>query len=284
MIKAQKTFVIVGLGLIGGSYAQGLTAAGHTVYGLDTNPETIAYAVDHGLIRRGATVPDPALLAQAQVVVLGLYPQALIQWVEQYQPLLPAGTLLTDVCGVKGQVVTRVQNMLRPDLEFIGCHPMAGKEVSGVEHSDAAIFRGANFIITPTAANTPAAIQSAWEIGETLGFRTISLLDPATHDRMVGFLSQLTHAIAVSLMNCNDNPHLAAYTGDSFRDLTRIARINEDLWSELFLLNRQVLEEEIDNFTRELTHLKSLLEAGDKAGLKQLFIRSTQRRKEFDRG
>ena len=173
--------------------------------------------------------------------------------------------------------------MLRPGIEFIASHPMAGREVSGVENSDDRIFRDANFIVTPTEKNTAEAIDWCRSLGKILGFRRISVLSPEKHDEMIGFLSQLTHCIAVSLMTCNDSEHLADYTGDSFRDLTRIARINENMWSELFILNKDVLLEQMDRFADEFKEMRDMLSNNDAAGLRNKMRLSTRRRALFDR-
>ena len=279
----QRNFCIVGLGLLGGSYARGLTEAGCRVTAVDVRGEAIRFALDKGWIAQGTTEDARPLLEQAEAVVLGLYPHALIDWVRANARFLRPGTLVTDVCGVKQAVVGPVQNAMPEGVEFIASHPMAGKEVSGVEYADSAIFRPANFIITPTERNTPRGIAFARQLAETLGFAHIAQLSCAEHDRMIGYVSQLTHAIAVSLMNANGDPRLCEFTGDSFRDLTRIARINEHLWSELFLLNRDALCAEIEQFEASLTDLKEKLQAGDEEGLKNLFRRSTARRAMFDR-
>lgn len=279
----QRNFCIVGLGLLGGSYARGLTEAGCRVTAVDVRGEAIRFALDKGWIAQGTTEDARPLLEQAEAVVLGLYPHALIDWVRASARFLRPGTLVTDVCGVKQAVVGPVQDAMPEGVEFIASHPMAGKEVSGVEYADSAIFRPANFIITPTERNTPRGIAFARQLAETLGFAHIAQLSCAEHDRMIGYVSQLTHAIAVSLMNANGDPRLCEFTGDSFRDLTRIARINEHLWSELFLLNRDALCAEIEQFEASLTDLKEKLQAGDEEGLKDLFRRSTARRAMFDR-
>lgn len=283
MIAEDTRFLIVGLGLIGGSYARGLSKKGFWVDAIDTDPDSIAYALENGLIRRGSTWADPALARGADIVVFALYPGVMIEWVRQNQGLFRPGALLTDVSGVKCHVVDAIQGFLRQDLEFIGSHPMAGKEVYGVRNSDEGIFKIANFIVTPTEKNTSGAVETAREIGRLLEFHTITELAPAAHDEIVGFVSQLTHAIAVSLMTCNDDEDLQNYTGDSFRDLTRIARINEKMWSELFLLNRRELISQIDSFTAELLRMRGMLERQDRAALEEMFIRSTQRRALFDR-
>ena len=283
MLDTSKRVVIVGLGLLGGRYALGLTRAGFAVDGIDRSPEAVEFALKEGYIQRGAAENFAPLLAEAGYVVLGLYPTALLDWLKQYGGLLPAGCLVTDTCGVKTGVVDTAQALMPEGVEFIGSHPMAGKEVSGVTNAHLVDFAPANFIITPTEKNTQPAIDAVHELAEILGFGRISILTPREHDEMIGFLSQLTHVIAISLMNCQDNTHLAAYTGDSFRDLTRIARINDKLWSELFLLNRDILEQEIDSIVSELNAVKGLLQDGDREGLREKMRQSTLRRAAFDR-
>ena len=282
-MNLPSNICIVGLGLLGGSYAMGLSHAGCTVTAVDVRDEAIRFALEHGLVAEGTTENPAPLLEKAGAVVLGLYPQALVEWLRENQAHLKPGALLTDVCGVKGGIVETIQGFLRPDVEFIASHPMAGREVSGVEYANCEMFRPANFIIVPTQKNTPRGIAFAQGLAETLGFAHITQLSAAEHDKMIGYVSQLTHAIAVSLMNANDNTHLAEYTGDSFRDLTRIAKINEHLWSELFFANKENLIAEIDQFAASLEGLKQALVNGDEAELKRLFIQSAQRRKLFDK-
>ena len=279
----QKTILIVGLGLIGGCYAQGLTKQGYTVYAVDPDEEAIRFALGKGYIQKGASVPEPALIGAADAVVLGLYPTKMVEWIKENQQYFKSGIFVTDVSGVKRAVVYDVQAVMRPDVEFIAAHPMAGREVSGVKNSDNRIFLEANYIVTPTDQNTAEGIEFAEELGRTLRFDRITTLSPEEHDRMIGYLSQLTHAIAVSLMNANPNEHLVAYTGDSFRDLTRIAKINETMWTELFFLNKDMLVPEIDAFIAALTHLKEQVETENAEELSRLFVQSTERRKLFDK-
>jgi prephenate dehydrogenase len=173
--------------------------------------------------------------------------------------------------------------MLRPDVEFISAHPMAGKEVSGVQNSDPAIFTNANYVITPTAKNTAGAIELCADLGRTLGFANISQLTPDEHDDIIAFVSQLTHCIAICLMTCNQNDRLQDYTGDSFRDLTRIARLNDEMWSELFLKNRIPLLRQMALFEKELANLRFLLAVGDREGIREMMRASTARRALFDK-
>lgn len=278
-----KNICIVGLGLLGGSYAMGLTRAGHRVTAVDVRAEAIRYALDRGIIAAGGTINFTAMLGEADALVLALYPGAAVEFLHANAQYCKTGALITDVCGVKCGIVDEIQGFLRPDLEFIASHPMAGREVSGVEHANCEMFRSANFIVTPTPKNTPRGVAFACALAEELGFAHITQLSCADHDRMIGYVSQLTHAIAVSLMNATDNTHLAEYTGDSFRDLTRIARINAPLWRELFLLNRDNLLNEIDIFSAALSDLRAKVETGDAAGLEALFRQSTERRAQFDK-
>lgn len=283
MLDRNTEILIVGLGLMGGSYARALTAAGYHVDAIDRDPEAIRYALAEGMIRTGATDADPALIGRADLIVFALYPHVFLSWIEAHQALLKPGALLTDVTGVKGTVVRTVQAWLRPDVEFIAAHPMAGREVSGVRNSTPEIFRGANYIVVPTEKNTKEAIGTCRALGEALGFARISELTPEEHDEIIGFVSQLTHCIAVALMTCNDDQHLEEYTGDSFRDLTRIARINDEMWSELFLLNREALLTQMDAFEAQLGRLRETIAEGKRDEMRAMMRRSAERRAKFDK-
>jgi prephenate dehydrogenase len=281
MITEKTKFAIVGLGVLGGSYAQALSAKGHHVLGIDINEASVKTAKDNGWIEAGGS--DPSLVKDADLIVCALYPHVFVQWVKDNQKYFQTNTLLTDVTGVKRSVIHDINAELRKDCEFIACHPMAGRESRGIAYADSSRFTNANFIIVPTKDNSEEAIETAHQLAEILGFTRISRLTAAEHDRMIGFLSQLTHVIAVSLMNASDNTDLVDYTGDSFRDLTRIAKINEDMWPELFVLNKDNLIREIDAFTKELQTFRNLIQNEDMEGMKQKLITSSERRKKFDR-
>ena len=279
----DKTILIVGLGLIGGSYAMALHRNGFRVTAITKEQSDLEYALEKGMIDAGSTAVDPALVGEADLVIFALYPHDLVDWIKSYQHLFSPGTILSDVTGVKCAVVYAVQDSLRADVEFIAAHPMAGRESSGERNSDDRIFRDANYIIVPTEKNTQHAIEVCESLGRLLGFGRISMLSPGAHDEMIGFLSQLTHCIAISLMNCNQSDELAEYTGDSFRDLTRIAKINDALWSELFLLNKEPLLRQMRAFEAELASLRRTIEQDDRAALREKMKRSTERRKIFDK-
>ena len=283
MINKNTRFLIVGLGLLGGAYAKALKKKEYFVSAIDINEDSIEYALENNIIDEGAFIDYDSLIEKADIIISGLYPTTMVEWIEKNQKYFKKGCIITDVSGVKQGIVNRVQKILSEDIEFISSHPMAGKEVSGVRNSDETIFKIANFIITPTEKNTTRGIEVIRELGEILGFKNITQLSLEEHDKMIGFVSQLTHVIAVSLMNTKDNTHLVEYTGDSFRDLTRIAKINEVLWSELFLLNKEILVKEIDDFVAELNNFRKKLVDEDVEGMKKLFIQSTERRQLFDK-
>ncbi len=282
-LNRNTEILIVGLGVIGGGYARALTRQGYRVSCITKEQKDIDYAVAHGIIHSGYTEPRPEILAAAELVVLALYPHTAVEWMRENQNFLRPGTLVTDVTGVKARFIREMQAFLRTDIEFISAHPMAGRESSGVEYSNDEVFRGANYIVVPTDRNTREGIAVCRRLGEILGFGRISELDAESHDRMIAFLSQLTHCIAVALMNCHQGAGLESYTGDSFRDLTRIAKINDEMWSELFLWNREALLAQMDVFEKTFDRLRGMLERGDREGMREMMRISTRRRTLFDK-
>ena len=282
-LEKHHHILIVGLGLLGGSYAMALSRRGYRVSAITLEQSSVDYAINKGIIDYGTTEIEPELVAKADVVIFALYPHTFVEWMENYGHLLTSGTVITDVTGVKGSIIPRINALLPDGVEYIAAHPMAGREVGGVENADDRIFYGANYLVVPTENNTADAIELCEDIGWTIGFHNVSQLTPARHDEMIGFLSQLTHCIAVSLMCAKDDPELVHYTGDSFRDLTRIARINDAMWSELFLENRDVLLGEMDRFRDAFEHLYATVRDGDREEMREMMRVSTARRALFDK-
>lgn len=283
ILNKDTKILIVGLGVIGGGYAKALSKKGYKVKCITQKQSDIDYALSNKMVIDGSPFPDPALIGEADLIVVALYPQAFIDWVREYQIYMKPGAILNDVTGVKGGIVSEVQSFLRDDIEFIAAHPMAGRERSGIQFSDDMVFRGANFIVTPTEKNTKEAIELVKKLGEELGFAKISELSTDEHDAMIAFLSQLTHVIAVTLMTSNTKDGLEKYTGDSFRDLTRIAKINDQMWSELFLCNKEALLAQMDAFSEEFALFRKMLSEGDEEGMREKMRLSTARRGLFDK-
>lgn len=282
MLDVSKKILIVGLGLIGGSYARALKRLGYYISAITLEQSSIDYAMKEHIIDEGSTEIDERIIGEADIVIFALYPHVFVDWIEQNQRLFKKGTLITDVTGVKSKLVNKIQNILREDVEFIAAHPMAGREVSGIENSTAEMFIGANYIVTPTEKNTKEAIQVCMELGRLLGFSNITTLSTKEHDKMIGFLSQLTHCIAITLMTCNDQKDIEKYTGDSFRDLTRIARINDLMWSELFVENKEAILEQMTLFIDKFSELRAMIESEDVDRMREMMRQSTVRRIMFN--
>lgn len=282
MLSKNKNILIVGLGLIGGSYAMALKKQGFKITAINDKQDAIDYALANNIIDEGYIEVKKELLEKFDFIIFTLYPTVFIDWIKKYGKLIKSGTIITDTTGVKQNVINTVQELLNSDVEFISAHPMAGKEASGVKNSSDEVFKNANYIVVPTEKNTKKAINACKSLGEILGFKKISCLSIKEHDEMIGFLSQLTHCIAVSLMTCNNTENLEKYTGDSFRDLTRIAKINENMWCELFLMNKEILLKQIDIFIEEFTSFRNMLEQENTTGLKEKMRLSTIRRTKFD--
>ncbi|WP_319371757.1 prephenate dehydrogenase [uncultured Ilyobacter sp.] len=268
---------VIGLGLIGASVAKGLLDNGHEVYGVDIDQNAINYCEKNKLISKGFSDMGD-VLESCEIVLFSVYPKTMIRLTEKHIEKFKSGTIVTDVSGVKKEVVAKMQRLLPPDVEFVGVHPMAGREKIGAEYSDPNIFKGANYIITPTEKNSKAALELLKGLGIELGFKRISYLTPERHDEMIAFTSQLTHAIAVALVNSDKDPDTYNFTGDSYRELTRIAMINGDLWSELFLENKENLIDRIDEFQERLDIIKEALKNNDRKTLINEFEKSTKKR------
>lgn len=277
----SKNIVIVGLGLMGGSLAYSLTSLGYSVYGYDINDESIKFAFSEKIIKNDVASKD--VLKIGDIIILCIYPKNVVSFVKENINLFKDDVLISDITGVKSGIVNEIQDLLNKDQEFIGLHPMCGKEKVGVKNYNKNLFEGANLIIVPTSKNTNKGLDFGYTLGKELKFKFVEKLSIEDHDQMISFLSQLPHAIAVGLMNVKESNHLVAYTGDSFRDLTRIAKINAELWSQLFLLNKEYLIKDIDDFIKVMEDIKQKISAEDKEGLEELFKISKERRENFDK-
>lgn len=273
--------LIVGLGVIGGAYAMKLSQAGYEVYGVDQEEQTIRYALQKKWILEGSSSAEE-FLPQVDLLILAIYPQSILRFLNRYRHLFRSSLVITDVCGVKSSWLNEAVESSFP-ARYCSHHPMAGREKSGIAFADASVFEKANFLITPLPDTDLQAVEIIERLGKDLGFGKISKISAKDHDEMIGFTSQLTHAIAVSLVNSDSNQNTKDFIGDSYRDLTRIAMINDELWSELFLENKEILFRHIEHFETELDRLKSALKNDDREELKRIFCRSTQKRKEMEK-
>lgn len=286
-MKNVETIAIVGLGVVGGSFAKAIKTRlpeHYTVIGIDKDEHTINQALQQNLIDTGTSEHAGRLLEKADVVIICLYPSLLVDFVNKYQSYFKKGALLTDVTGVKGVLVTELEKVIPKDVDFVLGHPMAGREKSGLEYSSEQVFVNANYIITPSKWNNEENIEWIINFVKKLGFKRVTMTDPMHHDEMIAHTSQLSHVLAVALINSDRfSSETIAFVGDSYRDLTRIANMNGPLWAELFVANKRALLDNIDRFQIELNNLKLAIETEDKEKMTAQFLESTQRRQALER-
>lgn len=274
--------LIVGLGVIGGGYAMALKECGFSnVYGVDININTLEKAKAMKIIKDGCT-EGKEIIPKADLIILAVYPDLVKRFIEDNVTLFKDGTVITDVTGIKEPFIKEVNNILPENIDFIFGHPMAGREKKGIDYATSGVFKGANYLITVTEKNKEENIRLIEDLAYKIGFKRVRKITPKYHDEMIAFTSQLPHALAVALINSDiEGRDTGSFIGDSYRELTRIANINELLWSELFLGNKQNLLFAIDNFQIELNKIKTFIEESDKSSLEELFIKSTKRREKL---
>ena len=269
---------IIGCGLMGGSFAKAFKAIGHTIYGYDIDPNTIRYAIEHGIIDSGSTFASD-VLPHSHVVFICLNPVDAIKFIKDNINLFAFHTIITDIAGIKSELYQEIKPILRDDLDFILGHPIAGRERKGITHSDPSIFKGANYALCPVESNKKAHIEVIEELIQNIGFGHIEHVTVEKHDTLIAFTSQLTHLIALAIVNATSaDPQMKHMIGDSYKDLTRIAMINETLWSELFLKNKDALLHAMDSFISELDRFKKALLDNDDATIKHLMKQATKKR------
>ena len=274
------TFAIVGLGLIGGSYAKALrNLKVRKILGMD---------ISHGIARAclNANMIDEVVeeggrnLKEADVIICSVYPEAVVGFVRQNVQNFAEGMLMTDATGVKGTMHREIQELLPEGCEFISGHPMAGRQGSGLGMSDAAIFNNSNYIIVPTEKNTPEAVSWLEDFAKALGCARSVKVSMEDHDKIIAYTSDLPHITAVALVNsASYNENTQYFIAGGFRDATRVADINPDLWSDLFLSNRDNVIAEIENYQSQLERWKKAIVENDRETLKKIMREAGPRRR-----
>lgn len=272
--------LVVGLGLMGGAYAYKLKNVGHTVYGVDINNDSVKYGIDNNFIDDGG-IDAKDFILKSDLIILAFYPKQIVEFLKKYNIYFNENQIITDIAGIKSCFVEEAMKYALP-ATYISHHPMAGKEKIGIEYSKLVNFKNSNFLITTTKDTKKEKIEIIEKIARDLEFGKITKLDIYEHDNFIAFTSQLPHAIAVSLMNCNVSKDITNCVGDSFKDFTRIARINEKLWTELFINNKEYLINKINDFEKELDRIKDSLINENKDTLNDMFKFATKIRKEMD--
>lgn len=263
-----KNIMVVGLGLIGGSIAKALSAfTSHRVLGMDLDPEVLDEAIACGAIERRGYEED---LPKTDILWLCLYPQAAVEFVRKHGETLKQSCVVTDACGIKNAVCPQLKELSEElGFVFVGGHPMAGKERNGFAVSEATLFRGASYLLVPCGA--PQWAESTMEeLALQMGFGRVVKTTPEHHDEMIAYTSQLPHALACAYVLSPRCPGHKGYSAGSYRDVSRVARINETLWTELFLENREALSRELSTLIGNLQEIQNALNAEDAQALKGL--------------
>lgn len=272
---------VIGLGLIGGSLAMALKDFEEaTVFGVVRSAGTLEYAQEHGVCHH-VTLDPAEVLPQADVVWLCMQPKAIIDFMQQHKDHFKSGALVTDVCGVKTAIM-EAASVLPGTVDFIGCHPMAGKETSKLQNAEATLFRNAHFIMTPRSESTQEHLDLMERMAVHMGFRDVVSTSPEEHDAMIAYTSQVMHVMAVAVCDDPDLFSCKGFEGGSFRDCTRVAALDVPLWSELFELNAPALTKVIRRLEDNLRAYREVLEQGDTEKLQAKLTYSSQRKKQMN--
>lgn len=256
MKKPGKSITIVGLGLIGGSFAMALKKLNPAnLWAVDVDRGALEAARERGIIDEGYMDPQTPL-GNSDIVIMCTYPGITISFIRDNMQCFKRGAIITDTAGIKVRPVREINSILREDLDFVAGHPLAGNEYKGLEFASGSIFDGASYIITPTDRNKEKNITAIEDLVTGLGIKRIVRLSPAKHDEVIALSSQLPHVIAATLISGVDDYDTNLFEAGSYRDATRVARINSQLWAELLLENNKNILAQIENFEYNLAQIK----------------------------
>lgn len=274
----MKKVAIVGLGLIGGSLAKGFTErTDFGVIGIDTNNEVCEKALSDGAVQE---IGDERSLSEAELIVLAIYPEEAVDFIRKNGGYIRKGATVVDVSGIKGYICSEMpQYAEKFGFVFVGCHPMAGKEKGGYDNSEAALFDGASFIITPCGDDS--RVDMLIETAKKLGFAKFPVTTPQEHDRMIAFTSQIPHILANAYVQSPCCLKHDGFSAGSYRDVSRVARLNEQLWAELFLRNREQLVGELDILLENISAISDAIKANDREDLTRLLAKGRKVKEEL---
>ena len=272
---------VVGLGVIGGSFVKALKGKEYDVYGVDSDQQTLEMAKAEGCIIEGY-LDGHQIISQSDLTIICLYPSKVLDFISEHT--FKKGSIVTDVVGIKSYFLNQALSRIDQDVEYISGHPMAGREKKGYLYASQEVFQNANYIVIQHEHNQIDKIDWMRQFVGQLGFKSVKIMSPYDHDEIISYTSQLPHTLAVALMNSDDEKYeTGKYIGDSFRDLTRIANINADLWAELFFHNRDYLLASMERFEKQFDLLKQAIASGDEKSLKEMFWQSSKRREKLEK-
>ncbi len=269
---------VIGLGLIGGSVCKALKKnTFHAIAGMDINPDVCKKALECGAVDEIITARE---LKDADMSVLCLYPEQIVDFVKTNADCFKPGSIVTDTCGVKEYVVSRCTDVLKQrDVIFVGSHPMAGREFSGFDYSTEDLFKEASYIVTPTENTPKMAIDLLSTLACCMGFEKVVTATPKQHDVNIAFTSQLAHVVSNAYVKSPSLFNADGFSAGSFLDLTRVAKLNEYMWSSLFLCNKEALLFELNHIIDSLCEYKNAMENDDIDALREI-LKDGRERKE----
>ena len=265
----EKTVTIVGLGLMGGSMAMAIhKKTDCAVYGWNRTAAVAQKALDEGVLDG---IADDAILAETDLLIVSLYPESTVEYILEKLPVLKEGCLIVDLVGIKQYLIDRLEKPCHDaGVHYIGGHPMAGREFSGYAFAAAELYEGASMILVPTESSPLWAVDELDGFFRQLGFGTVVRCPAAQHDRMIAFTSQLAHVVSSAYIKSPEAVRHNGFSAGSYKDLTRVAKLNEVMWTELFLLNRGPLVNEIDEIIKHLTEYRDAIANGEEDELRRL--------------
>ncbi|SHK17823.1 prephenate dehydrogenase [Hathewaya proteolytica DSM 3090] len=278
---------IVGLGLIGGCFTKSIKSNLNVdkIWAIDVNKDVLDLAKEQGFIHEGilaGSEEEKSAIREADLIILCTYPKETVQFVEDNMNYFKSGAIITDAAGIKSNIMKKISDILREDLSFIGGHPMAGREVTGFQNSSENIFKGAQYILVSGDGEKDESSDFMKQFLLQIGFGKVIELTAAQHDNMVAFTSQLPHIIACTLMNNNMVEGNNLCVGGSFMDATRVAKINCELWMQLFMENKTYVGKQLKIFIDDMKEIYDLIENEKCEELKEKLCKGSDMRKEMD--
>jgi len=272
------TITVIGMGLIGGSLCKAIKGkTTYNCYGVNRSPAVLEAALKDGAIDKGFSLNEK--LPESDIYIVCFHPRTTIEYIEQRAGEFTPGSLVLDVCGIKAEIVESAEKALLPcGVNFLGTHPMAGREFSGYDYSLATLYDGASIVLTPTPKSRPQDVELVKSLAKELGFGRIVATAPKEHDRIIAFTSQMAHVVANAYVKTPMLERHGGFTGGSFQDMTRVARLNADMWTELFMMNREPLLDEINNIILHLGEYRDALTNGDEKLLHDLLQDGSDRK------
>lgn len=275
----KKTILIAGLGLIGGSMAKAIRVQTNCrILGYDISPKVCNDALDQGVIDE---IADSSEFNRADIIIVAVYPDATIEFIKSHVQNFKKGSVIVDLCGIKGYICDKVTDAVREHgIHFIGGHPMAGREFSGFDYALADLYNGASMILVPQNEQKEI-VEQLRQFFLVLGFKKVFCTTAEKHDNMISFTSQLAHVVSSSYIKSPEAEKQEGFSAGSYKDLTRVAYLNENMWTELFVGNSKPLVREIDEIIKHLTEYRNAIAAEDKEELRSLLKDGSDRKKNF---